>query len=82
MPKLFCVERQERWNQLVYVEASNAQEALDKAYNGDCEINDDPEFVEFIHKENATVSLAEGDSGPPYDAATATGMYDRDDGGC
>jgi hypothetical protein len=79
MPKLFRVERQERWNQLVYVEAENAQEALDKAYNGDCEIHDDAEFVEFIHKENASVEQHISDNnGPPYDAATRTGMYDHD----
>jgi len=78
MPKYFLVERQERWTQLVEVEAETEQEALDKAYNGDCVINSDPEFVEFIHKENATVSLPPAADGPPYDAATATGMYDHD----
>lgn len=56
MPKIFLVERQERWNQVVHVEAENEQEALDKAYDGNCEIHVDPEFVEFIHKENATVT--------------------------
>jgi len=55
MPKYFLVERQERWNQLVQVEAETPQEALDKAYTADCEIFCDAEFVEFIHKENATV---------------------------
>ena len=55
MSKLFIVRRQERWEQLVSVEAENAQEALDKAYAADCTINDDAEFVEFIHKENAEV---------------------------
>ena len=55
MPKLFLVERQERWNQLVHVEAETEQEALDQAYEGNGEIHSDPEFVEFIHKENADV---------------------------
>ena len=79
MPKrVFLVERQERWNQLVEVEAETFHEALDKAYNGDCTVNSDPEFVEFIHKENAIVTLPNTDGGPPYDAATRTGMYDHD----
>jgi hypothetical protein len=64
MPKLFRVERQERWTQIVSVEAETAQEALDNAYGGLCEIHDDPEFVEFIHKENATVKEIVPDNNP------------------
>jgi hypothetical protein len=56
MTKIFIVERQERWNQLVQVEADTEQEALDKAYDGNCTMHVDPEFVEFIHKENAAVT--------------------------
>jgi hypothetical protein len=78
MPKLFIVERQERWTQIVYVEAETSQEALDKAYDGGGDINDDAEFVEFIHKENATVEEHVPEK-PYVDAATATGMYDHDD---
>lgn len=79
MPKLFLVERQERWCQLVQVEAETAKEALDVAYDGGGTIHVDPEFVEFIHKENADVTeFPLHADGPPLDAATATGMYDHD----
>jgi len=55
MSKLYIVKRQERWEQLVQVEAATKNEALDKVYNGYGEIYCDAEFVEFIQKENAEV---------------------------
>lgn len=51
MPR-YLVTRQERWDQLVLIDALTEEDAKRRVAKGAGVISSDPEFVDYINKEN------------------------------
>jgi hypothetical protein len=60
-----------------FVHEAKAEEAS-KINNGGLDVQVEYLVECFGIEHAAKLLLSTGDGGPPYDAATATGMYDRD----
>lgn len=62
MPR-FLVTRQERWDQMVLIDALTEEDAKRRAYKGLGVISSDPEFVDYINRENWNVERLKEEEG-------------------
>lgn len=60
MPR-FLVTRQERWDQMVFIDALTEEDAKRRVAKGLGVISSDPEFVDYIYKENWNAERLEGE---------------------